>query len=86
MQKSCLIKGNRKVDMNIVPGKSFLSYLGGKSQLAKKIIPKIPEHTCYCEVFAGASWLLFKKEELKTRIFQLEILATCCNYCGNAEF
>ena len=54
--------------MNTVKGKSFLSYLGGKSQLANKIIPKIPEHTCYCEVFAGASWLLFKKEESKTEI------------------
>lgn len=45
-----------------------MSYLGGKSQLAKKIIPKIPEHICYCEVFAGAAWLLFKKEESQTEI------------------
>ena len=43
--------------------KSFLSYLGGKSLLADKIIPMIPPHTCYCEVFAGAAWILFKKEE-----------------------
>jgi len=42
---------------------SFLAYMGGKSLLAKKIIPKIPEHKCYVEVFAGAAWLLFKKEE-----------------------
>ena len=35
--------------------KSFLSYMGGKSLLAKKIIPKIPPHRCYCEVFAGAA-------------------------------
>lgn len=48
--------------------KSFLSYLGGKSLLANKIIPKIPEHTCYCEVFAGAAWLLFKKEESQVEI------------------
>lgn len=48
--------------------KSFLSYLGGKSQLANRIIPLIPEHTCYCEVFAGAAWLLFKKEESKVEI------------------
>ncbi|MEO5361973.1 MAG: DNA adenine methylase [Nitrospirota bacterium] len=47
---------------------SFLSYLGGKSLLAKKIIPKMPEHTCYCEVFAGAAWMLFKKEESKVEI------------------
>lgn len=48
--------------------RSFLSYLGGKSLLANKIIPKIPEHTCYCEVFAGAAWLLFKKEESQVEI------------------
>ncbi|MHB8109748.1 MAG: DNA adenine methylase [Syntrophorhabdaceae bacterium] len=48
--------------------KSFLSYLGGKSLLANKIIPRIPEHTCYCEVFAGAAWLMFKKEESQVEI------------------
>lgn len=48
--------------------KSFLSYLGGKSLLANKIITRMPEHTCYCEVFAGAAWLLFKKEESKVEI------------------
>ena len=42
---------------------SFLAYMGGKSLLARKIIPKIPEHKCYVEVSAGAAWLLFKKEE-----------------------
>lgn len=47
---------------------SFLAYLGGKSLLANKIIPKIPEHTCYCEVFAGAAWMLFKKEESEVEI------------------
>ncbi len=48
--------------------KSFMSYLGGKSLLASKIIPKIPEHACYCEVFAGAAWMLFKKEESQVEI------------------
>jgi DNA adenine methylase len=43
--------------------KSFLSYLGGKSLLAGKIMPLIPPHTCYCEVFAGAAWLFFSKRE-----------------------
>lgn len=48
--------------------RSFLSYRGGKSLLASKIVKKIPEHTCYCEVFAGAAWLLFSKEESKVEI------------------
>ncbi len=49
--------------------RSFLSWLGGKSLLANKIIPKIPDdHKCYCEVFAGAAWLFFKKEESEVEI------------------
>ncbi len=48
--------------------KSFIAYLGGKSNLTKKIIPLIPKHTCYCEVFAGAAWLLFKKEPSQVEI------------------
>jgi len=42
---------------------SILHYMGGKSLLTKKIIPLIPDHECYCEVFAGAAWLLFREEE-----------------------
>ena len=47
---------------------SFIAYLGGKSGLTKSIIPLMPEHTCYCEVFAGAAWLLFRKEPSKVEI------------------
>lgn len=42
--------------------KSFLSWIGGKSLLTDKIIPLMPEHQCYCEVFAGAAWMLFRKQ------------------------
>jgi DNA adenine methylase len=48
--------------------KSFLAYMGGKSLLAGKIIPKMPEHNCYVEVFAGAAWLLFKKDEASSDV------------------
>ena len=48
--------------------KSFLSYLGGKSLLTRKIIPLIPPHTCYVEVFVGAAWLLFRKGESEVEI------------------
>lgn len=47
---------------------AFLSYLGGKSKLAQRIIPLIPEHDCYAEVFCGAAWMLFKKEPSKVEI------------------
>jgi DNA adenine methylase len=43
-------------------------WIGGKSQLAKRIIASIPEHTCYCEVFAGAAWVLFKKPPSKVEV------------------
>ncbi len=45
-----------------MPHKSPLCYIGGKSLLAKTIIEVLPQHTTYCEVFAGAAWVLFKKE------------------------
>jgi DNA adenine methylase len=43
--------------------KSFLTYFGGKSRLASTIVERIPAHQCYCEVFAGAAWVLFTKPE-----------------------
>jgi DNA adenine methylase len=37
--------------------------MGGKSQLARKIVEVIPEHEAYAEVFAGGAWVFFAKEE-----------------------
>jgi DNA adenine methylase len=45
--------------------KAIFGYLGGKSQLAKHIIPLIPEHTCYVEPFCEATWVFFKKNPSK---------------------
>jgi len=48
---------------------SPLSYLGGKSRLAEKIITLIPsDHVCYCEPFCGAAWVFFKKNPSKCEI------------------
>jgi len=44
---------------------SPLKYIGGKSKLANTIIDMIPEHKSYCEVFAGAAWVFFRKEPSK---------------------
>lgn len=44
---------------------SPLAYIGGKSKLAETIIKMIPEHKAYCEVFAGAAWVFFRKEPSK---------------------
>jgi len=42
--------------------RSPLPYIGGKSKLAKTIIEMVPEHKTYCEVFAGAAWVFFRKD------------------------
>lgn len=44
---------------------SPLPYIGGKSKLSEMIIRMIPEHKAYCEVFAGAAWVFFRKEPSK---------------------
>jgi len=44
---------------------SPLAYIGGKSKLSEKIINMMPEHKAYCEVFAGAAWVFFRKEPSK---------------------
>lgn len=44
--------------------KSFIPWIGGKSQLAKKIISMFPEKTDrYIEVFGGGASVLFAKEK-----------------------
>ena len=48
--------------------KSPLAWLGGKSRLADQIIERMPAHQTYCEVFAGAAWVLFKKPPAKVEI------------------
>ena len=40
---------------------SIISWVGGKRLLRKKILPLIPKHDIYCEVFGGAAWILFGK-------------------------
>lgn len=50
---------------------SPIKWVGGKSKLVDKLIPLIPKHRCYCEVFGGAGWLLFAKDE---KLSKVEIL------------
>lgn len=47
---------------------SPLSYLGGKSRLAERIVKMIPEHTCYCEPFCGAAWVFYRKEQSRVEV------------------
>lgn len=48
--------------------KPIVPWIGGKSRLAKQILPLYPEHTCYCEPFAGGAALLFLKEPSKVEV------------------
>lgn len=41
--------------------KSPFKWVGGKSRLRKHIVPLIPEHSCFVDLFAGAGWVLFGK-------------------------
>ena len=45
--------------------KSFIGWIGGKSQLKKHIIPLIPDSCSrYIEVCGGAGWVLFGKDKV----------------------
>lgn len=41
---------------------SPIKWVGGKSRLRKFILPLLPSHSCYVEVFGGAGWVLFGKQ------------------------
>ena len=43
--------------------KTPISYYGGKQTMLKHIVPLIPKHTAYTEVFAGGLAVLFAKEK-----------------------
>lgn len=47
---------------------SPLTYVGGKSKLSAEIISLIPDHKIYCEVFAGAGWVFFRKDPSKSEV------------------
>lgn len=47
---------------------SIIPWIGGKSRLARHILPLFPSHTCYCEPFTGGAALFFLKEPSKVEV------------------
>ena len=46
-----------------------MPYLGGKQALVPKLLPLIPEHVCYVEVFGGAAALLLNKPSSPIEVY-----------------
>ena len=47
---------------------SPIGWVGGKSRLRKTILDRIPDHTCYVELFAGAAWICFAKPKEMSKV------------------
>lgn len=43
--------------------KPIVPWMGGKRRLVSQLIPKMPEHQCYVELFAGGAALFFMREQ-----------------------
>jgi len=52
-----------------MPGASIIHWYGGKYYLLKYILPLIPEHKIYVEVFGGAAHLLFAKPPATVNVY-----------------
>lgn len=65
---------------------SFISWIGGKKLLRKKILEQFPEeYDRYIEVFGGAGWVLFGKEKKGMEVYndinsELVNLYRCVKY------
>jgi DNA adenine methylase len=44
-------------------------YMGGKAQLARKLVPLLPDHRTYVEVFGGGANLLFAKPRSQVEVY-----------------
>jgi DNA adenine methylase len=49
-------------------GKTPITYYGGKQTMLKHILPLVPEHTLYTEVFAGGAALFFAKKRAEVEV------------------
>ena len=52
-----------------IPPKPLISWAGGKRRLLKRLLPLVPPHTCYVEIFGGGGAMLFGKAPSKVEVF-----------------
>lgn len=45
-----------------------IGWAGGKQRLLKHLLPLVPEHTCYCEVFFGGGAMFFAKQPSRVEV------------------
>ncbi len=59
-------------------------WMGGKSILSRRIAGMLPEHKCYCEPFAGAAWVMFRKQESRVEVLNdiNREIVTFTGWCG----
>lgn len=50
------------------PVRPVIRWAGGKRRMLKKLLPILPEHTCYCEVFMGGLAVLLSKPRSKVEV------------------
>lgn len=48
---------------------SLIPWMGGKQRLIKRLLPLIPSHRVYCEVFGGSGALLLNKPRSPVEVF-----------------
>jgi len=53
-----------KVDFRWLECPVIIPYMGGKFELSRKLIPMIPHHERYIEVFAGGASMFFRKSKV----------------------
>ncbi len=46
----------------------IIPWMGGKRRLAKSILQRFPDHTCYVEAFCGAAAIFFTKEPSEVEV------------------
>jgi len=64
-----VVETQKQTTMKFRIASRFFPYLGGKHFLVKKLLPLIPPHMCYVEVFGGAAALLFAKPSRTTEAY-----------------